>query len=91
MIDARRALVDGLVSQRLQDEFGIRIAIDPAICDELIEQESADALDAVLCALQAAWSWTRRDQGWGIPKQVDPLEGWIVDPGLARVAEPVPV
>ena len=24
----------------------------------------------------------RRESGWGIPPEVDPAEGWIVDPGL---------
>lgn len=37
-------------------------------------------LDALLCAIQAAWAWTQRDQGFGLPKHVDPLEGWIADP-----------
>ena len=91
LTDARRELVNGLVAQTLRDEFGVRIVIDPAIREELIEETSADSLDSVLCALQAAWSWTRREHGWGIPDQVDPLEGWIVDPGLGRSEESAPV
>ena len=38
---------------------------------------SGDTLDAVLCALQAAWAWQRRDAGFGEPPQMDALEGWI--------------
>ena len=38
---------------------------------------SGDTLDAVLCALQAAWSWQRRDQRYGLPQVMDPIEGWI--------------
>ena len=82
LTDARRAVVEGLVAQTLSDEFGVQIVIAKAIREELIEESSGDSLDSVLCALQAAWSWTRREHGWGIPEQVDPLEGWIVDPGL---------
>ena len=37
---------------------------------------SGDTLDAVLCLLQAAWA--RTQPRWGLPPDVDPLEGWIV-------------
>ena len=42
---------------------------------------SGDALDAVLCLLQAAWAWQQHVAGirwYGLPPQLDPLEGWIV-------------
>ena len=41
---------------------------------------SADKLDAVLCAIQAAWAWKRRDKRYGRPHSADSLEGWIADP-----------
>ncbi len=44
---------------------------------ELLEDGSADLLDAVLCMQLAAWAWQRRDQNYGLP-EFDPLEGWIV-------------
>ena len=43
-----------------------------------------DLVDAVLCAVQAAWAWRRKDDGWGIPQGCDRLEGWIVDPAVLR-------
>ena len=86
-LDARRELVDQLMSQVLEREYGVRIVIDAAIRDELIEESSADGLDSVLCALQAAWAWGHRDHGWGIPAEVDPLEGWIVDPALTGTTD----
>ncbi len=43
----------------------------------LLDDGSGDLLDAVLCALLAAWAWQRRDQQFGLPPH-DPLEGWIV-------------
>lgn len=43
----------------------------------LLDDGSGDLLDAVLCALLAAWGWQRRDQHYGLPPH-DPLEGWIV-------------
>jgi len=43
----------------------------------LLDDGSGDLLDAVLCALLAAWGWQRRDNGYGLPPH-DALEGWIV-------------
>jgi RimJ/RimL family protein N-acetyltransferase len=42
--------------------------------------------DALLCAVPAAWAWTRRGSGFGLPGCVDPLEGWIVDPKTLEYA-----
>jgi hypothetical protein len=55
-----------------------RLAFDAGNhADALIDDGSADLLDAVLCAILAAWAWQRRDAGFGLPA-FDPLEGWIV-------------
>ena len=43
----------------------------------LLDDGSGDLLDAVLCALLAAWGWQRRDSDYGLPAH-DALEGWIV-------------
>jgi len=48
----------------------------------MINDPSGDQLDALLCAVQAAWSWLRRDEGYGVPARADLLEGWITDPAL---------
>ena len=45
--------------------------------NELLEDASGDLLDAVLCAIMAAWAWQRRDERFGLPC-FDPLEGWIL-------------
>ena len=37
---------------------------------------SGDLLDAVLCMMQAAWA--EGQEHWGLPPDIDPLEGWIV-------------
>ena len=50
-----------------------------------------DVLDSVLCAIQAAWAFGERERGWGVPMgALDPLEGWIVDPGLLTTELPAP-
>ena len=38
----------------------------------LAEDPSGDQLDALLCAIQAAWAWTRRAQGFGAPTRPRP-------------------
>jgi hypothetical protein len=43
----------------------------------LLNDGSGDLLDAVLCAVLAAWGWQRRDDNYGLPAH-DALEGWIV-------------
>jgi len=53
----------------------------------MIQDGSGDRLDALLCAAQAGWAYTQRDRSFGIPKDSDPLEGWIVDPLLDRVKD----
>ena len=38
--------------------------------------------DSLLCAVQAAWAYVRRDEDYGVPPECDPEEGWILDPAL---------
>jgi hypothetical protein len=44
----------------------------------LVDDGSGDALDAVICAVQAAWAWERRKSNFGLPSGADRAEGWIV-------------
>lgn len=44
----------------------------------LCNDASGDSLDAVICAVQAAWGWKRRSRNFGLPARIDPVEGWIV-------------
>ena len=48
----------------------------------LVHDPGGDHLDALISGIQAAWAWTQRDNGFGLPEAFDPLEGWIADPGL---------
>ncbi|MDJ0793506.1 MAG: DUF429 domain-containing protein [Woeseiaceae bacterium] len=49
---------------------------------ELVNDPGADDLDALLCAVQAAWGWSHRSRGYGAPPDLDRLEGWICDPAM---------
>ncbi|MFT3690867.1 DUF429 domain-containing protein [Paenirhodobacter sp.] len=55
---------------------------------DIADDPAGDRLDALLCAVQAAWAWTQRDRGYGAPSDVDPSEGWIADPQSNRGAYP---
>ena len=79
---ARREIVYGLRSPELAAHYGITIELPGALADMLIQDVMADKLDAVLCAVQAAWAYRQRDHGYGIPAHCDRGEGWIVDPGM---------
>jgi hypothetical protein len=71
---ARKDIVDALEQGRTR--LGVRLKLSAAQRDALADDPAGDALDAVLCLLQAAWAAGRPD--FGVPPAVDPLEGWIV-------------
>jgi hypothetical protein len=71
---ARKDIVDALEQGRTR--LGLRLKLSAAQRDALADDASGDALDAVLCLVQAAWA--AQQPGWGLPATVDPLEGWIV-------------
>ncbi|MCP5150126.1 MAG: DUF429 domain-containing protein [Ectothiorhodospiraceae bacterium] len=77
---ARRDLVEEMLGPRLASLYGLGLDISPVMAEELIEEPGADQLDAVLCAVQAAWACQRRRTRFGIPEHVNRDEGWIVDP-----------
>lgn len=73
---ARRA-ARALIVQALENgthPFGIRMEAEKTLRDRLIEDPTADWLDAVLCAVAAAWAAQR--PGYGMPEEMDPVEGW---------------
>jgi hypothetical protein len=81
---ARKDLVEALEQGR--SRLGLRLRLSHAQRDALVADASGDALDAVLCLLQAGWAAGR--PGHGLPADVDPLEGWIVT--ALPAGQPVP-
>ena len=75
---AREQLLRTLTGSKGRKIYGFSIDA-PA---ELADDPGADDLDALLCAVQATWGWTRRSSGYGAPPGLDRLEGWICDPAL---------
>ena len=72
---AARAVILAALQAGLH-RFGIRLEAGVYL-PALLDDGSADLLDAVLCGVMAAWAWQRRDARFGLPA-FDPLEGWIV-------------
>jgi hypothetical protein len=71
---ARIAIVDALSEGRTRLELSL--VLGDAQREMLLDDASGDALDAVLCLLQAAWASQRANHG--VPAAADPMEGWIV-------------
>ena len=84
---ARKDLVTAL--EHGQTRLNLRLKVTHAQRDSLIDDASGDSLDAVLCLMQAAWAQAQHEQGaalYGLPADLDPLEGWIITakvPGLS--------
>ena len=58
--------------------LGVAVVLDRTVERMLIDDGAGDALDAVICAVQAAWAWKRRHRNYGLPAHADAGEGWIV-------------
>jgi hypothetical protein len=72
---ARRNVVRALTAGQ---PLGIRLEAPAAIERRAVDDGSGDTLDALICAVQAAWGWRRRRSNYGLPETAPPGEGWIV-------------
>ncbi len=81
---ARQLIVDTLEAGT--HPLGIRLQLSTRLRQSLIDDGSADWLDAVLCAVAAAWAAAR--PAYGMPPWIDPLEGWTAAAPFAHVAMP---
>lgn len=81
---ARKDIVDALEQGR--SRLGLRLALGHALREALVADACGDRLDAVLCLMQAAWASTQPH--FGLPRGVDPLEGWIVSASPTPPASP---
>jgi hypothetical protein len=73
---ARKDLLTALENGRTR--LGLRIKLSNAQRDALVHDASGDSLDAVLCLVQAAWAHGHGAPWYGLPTELDPLEGWII-------------
>jgi hypothetical protein len=61
-----------------ETRLGLRLKLTHAQRDALAADAMGDSLDAVLCMVQAAWAARHGPPSYGLPEDLDPLEGWIV-------------
>ena len=71
----RNRIVQALKAGR---PLGSQVVIAANLQRQIVADGSGDLLDAVICAAQAAWGWTRREANFGLPRDADAGEGWIV-------------
>jgi len=57
---------------------GIKVKLAAPVERRMVDDPSGDSIDAVICALQASWGQQRGAPRYGLPSEVDPIEGWIV-------------
>ena len=74
--DARDQLCNHLLHEPV---LGIQLQVTADIEQHMRSDPKGDCVDAVLCAVQAAWAHeqAQHDSYWGMPPDTDPLEGWI--------------
>jgi hypothetical protein len=77
--ETRAIILDALVAGHTP--AGLRLALAPAQRAALLDDGGGDLLDAALALVQAAWAWQRRAHDYGMPPDVDALEGWIARGG----------
>jgi hypothetical protein len=57
------AIRDASSAASIRTCYGFHIECSESIAQNCIDDPSGDTLDAVLCALQSAWAWSKRDHG----------------------------
>ncbi len=81
----RKKIIDGVLSEEFLNEFEFDLKIENHFIESLINDNSGDLLDSLLCSLQAAWGYSKKRYNYGISFGNDSqvkTEGWIVDPTL---------
>src|SRR5260370_19827564 len=68
---ARREIVRGLCSPAIEGCYGVKVELPEEMAEVLVEDQMADTLDAVLCAVQAGWAYFQLDKDYGIPFECD--------------------
>ena len=78
---ARHDILEMIFDGALQSTHGLKVEASTT----LAEDPTGDQLDALLCAIQAAWAWTKREDEFGAPRNYDALEGWIANPASCLI------
>lgn len=81
---ARRRIVSSLSDDHCREPYGLIVQLEPEAKGECISDPTGDLLDAVLCAVQAAWASQQPDLDWMDKVR---LEGCITDPNSQRLLD----
>lgn len=73
---ARKDLLTALEQGR--SRLGLYLKLTHAQREALAQDASGDRLDSVLCLVQSAWAARQGAPHYGLPPDIDPLEGWII-------------
>jgi Protein of unknown function (DUF429) len=78
--EPRRLMRESIVNAMEDGRNALNIAakFDSTVRQQCVSDASGDTLDACICLLQAAWGQQRRSMNFGLPQNVDVVEGWIV-------------
>ncbi|MFZ5428294.1 MAG: hypothetical protein ACOZEN_15120 [Thermodesulfobacteriota bacterium] len=82
----RTAMLAAIRSERFRETYGFTAHFEERHARRMAADRKGDLLDAFICAIQAAWAWTKRHDNYGLPgpEKIDPetlaFEGWIMDP-----------
>jgi hypothetical protein len=83
--ETRANLVKMLESSKLQKLYGVTLSLTQKQKASLINDAKGDVLDACLAAIQTAWAC--QQENFGVPDDVDGLEGWMADPSLTKIED----
>ena len=78
--EARVRIIELLEKPEFYQTYGVQVSLSTDQKTILIQDPKADMLDALLCAVQAAWA---SQEDYSMP-EIAGFEGWIADPHLAR-------
>ncbi|MDE2047350.1 MAG: DUF429 domain-containing protein [Betaproteobacteria bacterium] len=73
---ARKDIIAALEAGRTR--LGLRLKLSALQAEQLADDGSGDLLDAALCMVQAAWGAAQGAPHYGLPANIDPLEGWVL-------------
>jgi hypothetical protein len=86
--DRRKQFMNTLLSTDALAPYQLTLQLDDSVCsDSFSGDPSGDKIDALLCAIQAAWAYQQTSPAFGIPSHCDALEGWIIDPEMLSLPD----
>jgi len=79
-MQARAEILRWIAGDPARQHFGFAVCMEDSTRARLAADGGGDLLDSVLCAVEAAWAWMHRGEGFGFSAACDPVEGSIADP-----------